>query len=71
MIIKLDKTLESKNKSIYWLSKETGIAASTISNLCNNKTSGIRFSVLDKICDTLDCEISDVLECERKGDTIQ
>lgn len=68
MIIKLRETLNSKNKSIYWLSKETKIAASTLSRICNNKTSGVQFSVLDKICQALDCEISDILEHE-KGDT--
>lgn len=65
MNIILNDTLKSKNKSQYWLSKQTGIAASTLSNLCNSKTSSIQFSVLDKICDTLDCEVSDILMHEK------
>lgn len=64
MHIKLRETIDKNRKSIYWLHKQTGIAASTISNLCNNKTSSVQFSVLDKICNALDCDISDILECE-------
>lgn len=65
MKIILNNTLKNKNISQYKLAKDTGIAASTLSNLCNNKTSSVQFSVLDKICDALDCEISDILEHEK------
>ena len=68
MKIILNDTLKSKSKSQYWLHKETGIAASTLNNLCNNKTTSIQFSVLDKICDALNCEITDILVHE-KSDT--
>ncbi len=68
MKIILNKTLKEKKVSQYKLAKETGIAASTLSNLCNNKTSSVQFSVLDKICDVLDCEVSDILLHE-KSDT--
>ncbi len=68
MIIKLRELLNQKNKSIYWLNKETGIASSTLSRICNNKTTSIEFSVLDKICDALNCEVSDILMHD-KSDT--
>lgn len=68
MYINLRKVLDEKNKSIYWLNKETGIASSTLSRICNNKTSSIDFSVLDKICDALNCEVSDIL-IHNKNDT--
>ena len=61
MKIILNDTLAKKGKSQYWLAKETGIAASTINNLCNNKTTSIQFSLLQKICDALDCDVSDIL----------
>mgnify|MGYP002423565334 CR=1 FL=1 len=64
MKIILNNTLKSKHISQYRLAKETGIAISTLSNLCNNKTSGVQFSVLQKICDALNCEVSDILERE-------
>lgn len=61
MIIILNDTLKQKGKSQYWLSQQTNIAASTINNLCNNKTTSIQFITLQKICDALDCEVSDIL----------
>lgn len=62
MKIILNDTLKSKSKSQYWLSQKTGIATSTLNNLCNNKTTSVQFSVLQKICDALDCEITDIIE---------
>ena len=56
MKVILNKTLENRKISQYKLAKDTGIAASTLNNLCNNKTSSIQFSILDKKWDLLDCE---------------
>lgn len=61
MKVILNDTLKQRGKSQYWLAHQTGIAASTLNNLCNNKTSGVQFYVLDKICDALNCDISDIL----------
>ena len=60
--INLDKVLDKKGKSMYWLSKQTGISQYSISKIVKNKTSGIQFDTLEKICIALDCNISDVLE---------
>lgn len=64
MKVILQETLKNKGRSQYWLSKHTGIAMSTINNMCNGKTSRIDFSVLQKICDALDCEVYDIIERE-------
>ena len=61
MKVILKETLEKHGKSQYWLAKETGIAQSTLSNLCANKTSKIDFLVLEKICNALDCDITDII----------
>ena len=58
----LNDTLNIMNKSQYWLAKETGIAASTINNLCNNKTTRIDFHTIELICDTLNCNLSDIFQ---------
>ncbi len=68
MKIILNDTLKSKGISQYKLSKITGITPGNLNNLCNNKTTSIQFSVLDKICDALNCEVSDILLHE-KSDT--
>ena len=58
----LNDTLNKMNKSQYWLAKETGIAASTINNLCNNKTTRIDFHTIELICDVLNCNLSDIFQ---------
>lgn len=68
MKIILKETLEKQGKSQYWLAKETGIAQSTLSNLCANKTSKIDFLVLQKICNTLDCDITDIISIKESDD---
>lgn len=62
MKIILNETLEKMGKSQYWLAKETGIAASTINKLCNNKTTRLDFNTLEQICNTLNCELSDIIQ---------
>lgn len=62
MKIILNETLKKMNKSQYWLSKKTGISSSAINNLCNNKTTSINFSLLQKICEALDCDVSDIIK---------
>lgn len=75
MKVKLSDVLKNKGKSIYWLHNQTGISAATISRICNNKTTSIQFSVLDKICETLNCNVSDILIPESsltsKGNTTE
>lgn len=61
MKVKLSEVLKNNEKSIYWLHNQTGISSATISRICNNKTTSIQFSVLDKICETLKCNVSDIL----------
>lgn len=64
MQITLNNTLQQKGHSQYWLAQTTGIAASTINNLCNGKTSAIQFDVLQKICTALECSVNEVIESE-------
>ena len=64
MKVVLLKTLEDKGRSQYWLSKQTGITLSAINNLCNEKTTRIDFSVLQKICDALDCNVEDIIQAD-------
>lgn len=60
--IKLKELLDEKNKTIYWLSKETGITSPALYKIRDNKTDSIKFSVLENICIALNCDIKDILE---------
>jgi putative transcriptional regulator len=64
MKILLNNILSKQNKTMYWLSQQTGLAYSTIFNICNNKTSRIEFAALEKICIALSCTPNDILKIE-------
>ena len=60
--LKVGKILEKQNKTMYWLSKQTGIAQHQIIKICKGQTSRIEFETLEKICKVLDCSINDLFE---------
>jgi len=62
--IKIDKLLEEKGRTKYWLIKETELNFHTVTNLVKNKTTGIQFDTLEKICKTLECTPNDIFEIE-------
>lgn len=59
--------LEKKNMSMYALSKLINVSPNNLNKLVKNETNSIRFDTLEKICDALECEISDVLEIEKSS----
>ena len=61
IVCKLKSLLEKKGKTLYWLSKETGVAYNSLKNIRDNKTQAISWVVLEAICEALDCEPGDVL----------
>lgn len=65
IVIKLDKLLADREMSQHELSRLTGIRQPSINEMCRNQTARLPLDNLAKICDTLNCEITDVLELER------
>lgn len=62
--MKLKEYLALKNRSIYSLMKDTSISKKALYDLVNNKTKGITFENLQKICDSLDCTPNDILDMD-------
>ena len=61
--IKLNDVLESKGKTVYWLSRVAGIPHVTVWNLSKKETqASINLSVLSRICAALECEPSYLLK---------
>ncbi len=60
---KLWKLLIDLDKSRYQLREEAGISASTMTRLKNGEN--VNTAALIKICDYLNCEISDICELVR------
>jgi putative transcriptional regulator len=59
--IKIDKLLENRGRSFYWLAKETGISHTTLWRLKKGKALGINFETLERMCEALKCQPGDVL----------
>lgn len=60
--IVLSRVLGEKRLTQTYLARKTGIRKATIWEYYNEYTETIKLSHIDKICDALDCEITDILE---------
>ncbi len=65
IILTLDKILNKLNISRYELAKKTGIQYQIIDNYYKNKVKRYDSFVLDRICDALNCKISDLIEYKK------
>lgn len=57
--IELEKLLG--DRSLYWLSQETGIRWATLAAMANGKAQRLDLDALDRICDALECQPGDLL----------
>lgn len=64
--IKLNKLLEKRKLSHREFARMTDIRHPTISDMCNNTTKRLPLDNLAKICEVLECEITDVLSLEKE-----
>ena len=54
--------LKKKNKTKYWLVKNMESDYQSISDMMDNKTKGIRFDTIEKLCKLLDCSPNDLFK---------
>ncbi|MFR3730010.1 helix-turn-helix domain-containing protein [Lacrimispora sp.] len=59
---KLKSLLDERGFTQVELSRKTGIRQPTISAICNNAIKELPLSVLEKICDFINCEPGDLIE---------
>ncbi len=62
IIVNLDKVLAERGMKSYELADSVGITTANLSILKTGKAKAIRFSTLEAICKTLDCQPRDILE---------
>lgn len=60
--IKLKSYLDERNYTQAELIRQTGIRKQTIHAICNNIIKELPVGVLEKICDTLECQPGDIIE---------
>lgn len=64
IVITIDEYRKNKNISKYSIIKNCGVSATQLNNYCSNKVMRIDLPVLARICDYLNCDVSDVLRYE-------
>ncbi len=65
IMVKLDDVLYARRMTLTELSERIGITLANLSILKTGKARAIRFSTLDAICETLECQPGDLLEFEK------
>lgn len=68
IIIRLDRILVERRIKLNELAEKIGISNVNLSNLKTGKVRAIRFSTLDAICKTLNCQPGDILEYVSNND---
>ena len=62
IVVNVDVMMAKRKMSAGELAENIGITPANLSILKNNKAKAIRFSTLEKLCEALDCQPSDLLE---------
>lgn len=66
IIVNLDVMMAKRKMSLNELSEKVGLTLANLSILKTGKAKAIRFSTLEAICRTLDCQPADILEYRRE-----
>lgn len=66
IVIKLDKVMADRKIGLLELAENIGITPSNLSNLKTGKVKAVRFSTLNALCKTLNCQPGDILEFDKK-----
>jgi DNA-binding Xre family transcriptional regulator len=62
ILIKLNEILERENKTLYWLSANSGVSYVSLWKLSKRETQkSINLDILSKVCSALNCAIQDIL----------
>ncbi len=59
---RLSRLLGDRRMSILELKRRTDLSYVTLQNLYHEKTTGVAFDTIDKICKSLECNTGDLLE---------
>lgn len=68
IVLRLDRMMVERKMTLNRLAECVGISNVNLSKIKNNKVTAIRFSTLAAICETLECEVGDILEYQ--GDEV-
>lgn len=69
IIVNLDVMLARRKMKLQDLAEQVGISSQNLSILKTGKAKAIRFSTLEAICQTLNCQPADILEYQMEPTT--
>jgi putative transcriptional regulator len=53
--------LEARERTVYWLWKETGVRYATIWQMSKGEVARLNLETLDRICNALECQPGDLM----------
>ena len=71
IILRQDRVMADRKISLNELSEKVGIANVNLSKIKTGKVSAIRFSTLEAICETLNCQPGDILEYQKEEQRLE
>lgn len=62
LMIKMNvqKLLDERKKTRYWLVKEMQTTYKTVNKICDNTLTGLQLDTIEKLCKILECEPNDL-----------
>ena len=67
IIVDLKSMAKKRNKSVYELSKETGIRYHIVKKYYQNEVYRVDLDILEKFCTALNCEPNDIIKRKNKN----
>jgi len=64
LYLNIENLLEQKGKSKYWLVQALGSNYTVINNMIENRTTGMNFDTIEKLCKLLECTPNDLFIIE-------
>lgn len=64
--IQVGEMLEERERTLYWLSMQSGVRYATIWKLSRGEVGRLNLDALDRICEALECQPGDLLVRETK-----
>ena len=65
IVFKLDKLLKERNYPKLRLAKNAGLDYRTVLRYCKNDVQNIKVFILERLCETLDCDVEDIIEYKK------
>lgn len=65
IVFKLDEFQKARNYPKLRLSKNSGLDYRTILRYCKNDVQNIKVFILERLCQTLDCKVEDIIEFKK------